>query len=490
MKVSFVIPVYKKTAEQLKKCLKSLKTQSHRDIEIICVFDGSDPDLEKVAYEQEVKISVIEHGGAPKARNAGAKLATGDVIAFWDADCYAEPEMTSVWVMTFKDNPDCDFVYSGYKWTDPGIPGFDSEPFDPWTLSKYNYIASMFPLKKEKVLQWDESLKGLQDWDYWRRVVEAGSKGRFIPGYGFSTDYPDGKGISGNPETTKERILKIREKHGDPKADLLVYGGLYRREATHLAKLVKGDYFNHGFWRVNDYKAVLMVGFHPWELKENGSLFQQLPASTKKIIYWMGLDSEMLYNAPYFEVKMLIQKLKETIGTHLCDGERTRKILADMGIEAEILPFPREDGEILDTLPPKVKVLALADEAFRGHLQAIIAALPTVEFTTVVPETGYNLKEYTAGIQFTNYPRLLNASQKVLMEGRYMISNVQEPYSGYVDPSDITKFKEGVISKILALRGVTDLNKEAQDYYLQTCDPQKFRDEIGRHVGPVLEVVS
>jgi hypothetical protein len=80
-------------------------------------------------------------------------------VAFWDADCYAEPEMVNVWVMTFEKNPDIDFVYSGYRWSDTNVRGFESEFFNPWTLKQYNYIAPMFPIKREKSPGWTNLLK-------------------------------------------------------------------------------------------------------------------------------------------------------------------------------------------------------------------------------------------------------------------------------------------------------------------------------------------
>lgn len=495
MKVSFVIPVYKKKPEQLKNCIKSLREQSYKNIEIVCVFDGADAELEPVvdsAILDDARISkkVIEHGGAPKARNAGFEASTGDVVSFWDADCYAEPEMTAMWIRTFEDSPDCDFVYSGYKWTNQNAPGYESEIFDPWLLTRYNYISTMFPVKRHKFPGWDESLTGLQDWDYWRTIVERGSKGKFIPGFGWSTDLPDADSISGNYEKTKPRIEKVREKHGDTKKDILVYGGLYKREAVQVAKILDADYFVNSFWRINDYKAVLMLGFHPWEMRDASGLFNSLPETTKKIIYWMGLDSEMIYSAPYHEVVSLIKKINAVVKVHYCDGERTRKILESMGIQADILPFPREQGVAAETLPDKFKVLALGDENFKAHINAVIKSMPDVDFTIVEHNKPYEIKEYTVGIQLTAYPRLLINSMKMLMNGRYLISNVQEPYSGYVDTSDITKFKEAVIEKISQLKNTKDLNTEAQKYYMEMSEPEVFKETIRNQIAVALEVVQ
>lgn len=495
MKVSFVVPVFKKKADQLKACIKSLREQSHKDIQVVCVFDGPDHGLEEIVKLAEIEDSrishtVIEHGGAPKARNAGFSLTNGDIVSFWDADSYAEPEMAAMWVRMFKENPDCDFVYSGYKFTNPNAPGFESEPFDPWVLSKYNYISSMFPIKREKFPGWDENLAGLQDWDYWRRVVRMGSKGKFLPGFGFLTDLPDKESISGNSEQTRERIEKIREKHGDANPRTLIYGNLYKKECIYFAKLLNADYFFNQFWRVRDYDSVLMVGFHPWEFSETYGFMAGLKDGVKKIVYWMGLDAEMLFNAPFSEAKRFIALANKIITKSYCDGERTRKILENLGIEAEILPFPIEVGEAPDAMPSKFRVLALADDVNAKFLRGVVSSMPDIDITIVRPETNYDIKEYSVAMQFTEYPRILNATQKVLKYGRHVISNVQEPHAGYVDIKDVVKAKQEIISKVYELKDKRDLNVEAQKYYRELSDPSLFKAEIDKITSPQLEVVK
>lgn len=205
MKISFIVPIYKKPLETVKRCLDSLIEQTHKDKEIICVFDGPDAVVEslvdKMVKEQKIfKKLVVDHGGACKARNSGFRESTGEVVSFWDADCIAEPRMAEVWGKWFDREKNYQFFYGGYKWTNPMINAFPSEEFDAWKLKRYNFIGSMFPCRRENVVEWDESLEGLQDWDYWRRVVDGGANGLFIGGqnvYAVTTDFPDKDSISG-----------------------------------------------------------------------------------------------------------------------------------------------------------------------------------------------------------------------------------------------------------------------------------------------------
>lgn len=90
IKVSVIIPVYN-VEEFLKTCLDNVCNQTLRDIEIICVDDGSTDKSLEILEEYKVKDSRIiiltqENQGAGKARNYAMQNAQGQYIAFMDAD--------------------------------------------------------------------------------------------------------------------------------------------------------------------------------------------------------------------------------------------------------------------------------------------------------------------------------------------------------------------------------------------------------------------
>lgn len=95
--VSIVIPVY--NGERfLKECIESLQNQTLKDIEIICVDDGSTDGSYTIleAYaEQDDRIKIIRQQNcfAGAARNNGMKVASGRYIMFLDADDFFAPEM-------------------------------------------------------------------------------------------------------------------------------------------------------------------------------------------------------------------------------------------------------------------------------------------------------------------------------------------------------------------------------------------------------------
>lgn len=95
--VSIIIPIYN-AGKYIRECLDSLLCQTLRNIEIICVNDGStDNSLEILTeYQQrDHRIIVInqENQGAGIARNNGMVHAKGEYLLFLDADDYFNPKL-------------------------------------------------------------------------------------------------------------------------------------------------------------------------------------------------------------------------------------------------------------------------------------------------------------------------------------------------------------------------------------------------------------
>ena len=87
IKVSIVVPVY--NAENLlRRCLEPLVNQTLKEIEIICVDDGSTDSSSEIVdeyatqYPEKVKAFHKENGGEWSARTYGLKKATGEYVGF------------------------------------------------------------------------------------------------------------------------------------------------------------------------------------------------------------------------------------------------------------------------------------------------------------------------------------------------------------------------------------------------------------------------
>lgn len=99
-KVSILVPVYN-VSKYIRECLESLTSQTLREIEIICVDDGSTDDSLNILNEfaeKDKRIVIItkNNGGLPSARNAALNVARGEYVGFVDSDDYVSKDMFSV----------------------------------------------------------------------------------------------------------------------------------------------------------------------------------------------------------------------------------------------------------------------------------------------------------------------------------------------------------------------------------------------------------
>lgn len=112
-KISVIVPIY--NAElYLDRCLKSIINNTHRNLEIICINDGStDTSLNILeSYkENDSRIIVIsqENRGVSSARNKGLEIATGEYISFVDADDMIHPKFFTC-LMSIMIESDADIV--------------------------------------------------------------------------------------------------------------------------------------------------------------------------------------------------------------------------------------------------------------------------------------------------------------------------------------------------------------------------------------------
>ncbi len=115
--VSIVIPVYN-GEKVIERCLGSVCRQSYKELQIICIDDGSQDHsltlLQKIAAKDD-RILVIhkENGGVSSARNEGLKRAKGKYVQFVDCDDCLEPNATQTLVDAIISS-DVQLVVCGY----------------------------------------------------------------------------------------------------------------------------------------------------------------------------------------------------------------------------------------------------------------------------------------------------------------------------------------------------------------------------------------
>lgn len=104
MRVSIVIPAYN-AAKTLGACLAACKKQTHRDLEIVVVDDGSTDDTAAIAQAVKgVRCIRQENAGPAAARNRGARETQGEIIAFTDSDCVPQRDWVARLAACFEED--------------------------------------------------------------------------------------------------------------------------------------------------------------------------------------------------------------------------------------------------------------------------------------------------------------------------------------------------------------------------------------------------
>lgn len=102
-KVSVIVCAYN-AANTLRACLESLGHLDYPDYEVLLIDDGSRDTTKEIAKDfPGVRYLHAEHQGLSAARNLGAREATGEVLAYTDADCYAHPRWLHYAVQSLVD---------------------------------------------------------------------------------------------------------------------------------------------------------------------------------------------------------------------------------------------------------------------------------------------------------------------------------------------------------------------------------------------------
>lgn len=124
--ISVIIPVYN-GGEAFRRCLSSLTKASPQPSEVIVVADGDTDGSGQLAQDFGAKvIRVPTSGGPAKARNLGAKAASGDILFFIDADVEVHNNTIGQVATTFHQESELAALIGSYD-DQPGAPNFLSQ---------------------------------------------------------------------------------------------------------------------------------------------------------------------------------------------------------------------------------------------------------------------------------------------------------------------------------------------------------------------------
>jgi hypothetical protein len=101
-RISVVVCAYNES-RMIEECLRSLERSDYPDLEVVVCNDGSDDDTLAKAKRFPFTVLDLPRGGLSRARNAGIAAATGDIVAFLDADAVCHPQWPWFLALSFED---------------------------------------------------------------------------------------------------------------------------------------------------------------------------------------------------------------------------------------------------------------------------------------------------------------------------------------------------------------------------------------------------
>ncbi|MBF2008608.1 MAG: glycosyltransferase [Chlorogloeopsis fritschii C42_A2020_084] len=182
--ISVIIPAYNAESTIL-DTIASVQKQTFSDFELIVINDGSRDRTLKLLNEikdSRLKVFSYKNGGLSVARNRGIYHAKGDFITFLDADDLWTTDKLELQLEALQKHPEAGVAYSWSYFMDDkneycntGQPIlFQGNVFA--NLLTWNFIASgSNPLIRRQAIEsvgdFEPSVSGAADWDYWLRLA-------------------------------------------------------------------------------------------------------------------------------------------------------------------------------------------------------------------------------------------------------------------------------------------------------------------------------
>jgi teichuronic acid biosynthesis glycosyltransferase TuaG len=260
--VSIIMPAYN-ASRHIAESVQSALAQTYPHWELLVVDDGSTDDTAEVVQgfitsDPRIRYFSRPNGGQAAARNTGLRKASGDLVAFLDADDLWLPEKLES-QLAVLDGTGADLVYcDGYVFYDDGspeqsdlfavVPGAADAATMLRLLYAYNRIATLSVVVRREALDrvgmFDENrrIQNCEDYDLWIRMARAGCSFYGMPEklmryrrHAGSTTYRESRMLRPMVEVARkhadcldrsETRRKIRERYRDVITALLAEGDI------------------------------------------------------------------------------------------------------------------------------------------------------------------------------------------------------------------------------------------------------------------------
>jgi glycosyltransferase involved in cell wall biosynthesis len=271
--VSVIIPTYNHAAF-LAEALESVLAQTRTPLEVIVVDDGSTDETAEVLrnYQRRIRVLSQPNRGVAAARNAGAAVASGELLAFLDADDAWFPAKLERQVARFDGAPEIGLIHCGVAEVDirgrqfrvrlDGMEGWVSTEMLLFRRGVILGGGSAAVIRRATFLLvggFDEVLSTSADWDLYYRVARRYPVG-FLPEV-LVRYRVHGGNMHGNIHAmARDMLIAYAKAFSEQDPDLqglrlLAYGRLH--------SMLAGSFFRAGHYRQFARHALAGVAMRP-----------------------------------------------------------------------------------------------------------------------------------------------------------------------------------------------------------------------------------
>jgi glycosyltransferase involved in cell wall biosynthesis len=193
-RVTAVVP-YFRAHRYVEEAVGSLLRQSHRNLDVVLVDDGSfgpqDGVLGELAGDPRLRVVHQLNRGDARARNLGIVLAEGEYLMMLDADNVLESEFVARALRLFAAEPELAYVTCWLRFVGPGGEELDGRGYAPLgnrvlSPDEENWDGDTTALMSRRALArlagpYDPRASIHADWHLYRRLRERGEYGAVIP---------------------------------------------------------------------------------------------------------------------------------------------------------------------------------------------------------------------------------------------------------------------------------------------------------------------
>ncbi len=221
--ISVVIPVYNQ-GPYLYEAVQSVLDQTYQNFEIIIVNDGSTDAYTNLLLSNihlpKTRVVHQSNHGLASVRNSGIRQAHGIYICCLDADDYLRPTYFASAIPLLDTEPETGIVTGLFEAFDDAEGVFQCQEFDLPDLLAENRVIEPAIFRREA---WEKaggyfetfSHSGIEDWDLWIRIYEAGYRAHFLDEvlYDYRIRTDSMSAAMYKPQIWSQMILELVNRH-------------------------------------------------------------------------------------------------------------------------------------------------------------------------------------------------------------------------------------------------------------------------------------